>query len=87
MKTKIKELSMKTANEIADQFSPGFFDDRMVSDVAAIIEKHHKELAELIVRECAEVATTLHYPHINNERDEYEERFSKCLKEHFGVKE
>lgn len=52
MNERIKELSMNAANEIADQFKPGFFDDRMVSDVGAIIEKHHKEFAEFIVKEC-----------------------------------
>lgn len=28
------------ANEIADTFTPGFFDDRMVSDIAEIIQKY-----------------------------------------------
>ncbi len=35
--------SLAAANEIADQFSPGFFDDRMVEDCARIIDKHWKE--------------------------------------------
>jgi hypothetical protein len=30
------------ANEIADKFSPGFFDNQMVSDVSAIIDRHMK---------------------------------------------
>ena len=37
-----KELktSRSAANEIADQFKPGFFDDGMISDIAQIIERH-----------------------------------------------
>ena len=34
MNKRIKELANNAANDIADQFSPGFFDDRMVNDVA-----------------------------------------------------
>ena len=41
-KYRIRELADKAANEIADQFSPGFFDDRMVNDVAKIIYNHFK---------------------------------------------
>lgn len=58
MNDRIKELSMNAANEIADQFRPGFFDDRMVSDVGAIIEKHHKRFMELIAQECDQVMNT-----------------------------
>ena len=51
MNERIKELAEQAANELADLFSPGFFDDRMVNDVAEI----NKKFAELIVRECAQV--------------------------------
>lgn len=47
MNNRIKELAFGAANKIADQFTPGFFDDRMVSDIAAIQAK----FAELIVRD------------------------------------
>jgi hypothetical protein len=45
---KIRQLAEQSANEIADLFSTGFFNDRMVNDVAEI----NKKFAELIVREC-----------------------------------
>ena len=51
MNERIKELAEQAANELADLFSPGFFDDRMVNDVAEI----NRKFAELIVRECAEL--------------------------------
>ena len=35
-----KATALAAANEIADQFRVGFFDDQMVVDVAVIIEKH-----------------------------------------------
>ena len=53
MNEQIQELALQAANELADLFSPGFFDDRMVNDVAEI----NKRFAELIVRECANRAT------------------------------
>lgn len=45
------QFAMDAANEIADSFSPGFFDGRMVEDVAAIIAKHSKNYPALLVRE------------------------------------
>ena len=48
MNERIREIALQSANEIADLFSPGFFNDRMVNDVA----KANKKFAELIVREC-----------------------------------
>jgi len=50
MNERIQELALQAADEIADLFSPGFFDDRMVNDVAEI----NKKFAELIVREAIE---------------------------------
>jgi hypothetical protein len=52
MNKQTKLLAEQAANELADLFSPGFFDDRMVNDVAKI----NKKFAELIVQKCAEVA-------------------------------
>ena len=43
MNKRIKQLADQAANEIADQFSPGFFDDRMVEDVSSIISKHYDD--------------------------------------------
>jgi hypothetical protein len=48
MNERIREIALQSANEIADLFSPGFFNDRMVNDVAEI----NKKFAESIVREC-----------------------------------
>jgi hypothetical protein len=47
MNERIQELALQAANELADLFSPGFFDDRMVNDVAEI----NKKFAELIVQD------------------------------------
>ena len=49
MNDRIKHLAEQAANEIADQFTPGFFDDRMVSDITNIIHKYHKKSSEMIV--------------------------------------
>jgi hypothetical protein len=43
MTQKIKQLSDLAAREIADQFVDGFFDDRMIDHVAAIIYKHYQQ--------------------------------------------
>jgi hypothetical protein len=51
MNERIKELADEAANEIADQFRPGFFDDRMVEDVAKIIYKHYKKPVNRIKKE------------------------------------
>ena len=72
MNERIKELAEQAANELADLFSPGFFDDRMVNDVAEI----NKKFAELIVLKCAEIADTAE-PFLA----------SDLIKEHFGVEE
>ena len=52
MNERIRKIVLQSANEIADLFSPGFFNDRMVNDVAEI----NKKFAELIVQECVHVA-------------------------------
>lgn len=56
MNNNLKELFEKTkmdsANEIADQFTPGFFDDRMVSDVANIIGAHFEKFSKQIIDDC-----------------------------------
>ena len=43
-----------------------------------------KKFAELIVKECADVAKTLHYPHFGKEMEEYEMHFDMRFKKHFG---
>lgn len=71
------QIAMDAANEIADSFSPGFFDHRMVEDVAAIIAKHHKNFAALIINECITAikeqcsATSEDYHFNHNERIEF----------------
>ena len=75
MNERIRELAEQNANEIADLFTPGFFDDRMVADVANI----SKKFAELIVWECifaVEDAGGI---------DKY--HYTKAITEHFGVEE
>jgi hypothetical protein len=71
MNNLIEELALQSANEIADLFSPGFFDDRMLSDVAEI----NKKFAELIVQECARLCDI-------NDKEQ-----GDILREHFGVEE
>ena len=71
MNERIKQLALQAANEIADLFTPGFFDDRMVNDVAEI----NKKFAESLVKECANIA-------LREEHDPYE-----CIKKYFGVEE
>lgn len=51
MNKQLKELANSAANKIADQFSPGSFDDRMVADIASIIYKHHKKFTKKIKKE------------------------------------
>lgn len=48
-------IALDAANEIADSFSPGFFDGRMVEDVAAIIAKHNERLIESVVKDCRNI--------------------------------
>jgi len=82
MNKQIKEIALQAANEIADQFKPGFFDNRMVQDVANIIYKHHEQFAELIVNDC------VRYLNEDYQRDFdrlWREDLSKGIKEHFGV--
>lgn len=50
-KEQLRKIANSAANEIANRFSTGFFDDRMVEDVASIIYKHHKKFAKEIERE------------------------------------
>jgi hypothetical protein len=73
----LKELALQSANEIADLFSPGFFDDRMVNDVAEI----NRKFAELIVRECAGVCENYR----GTEYGKAAECIGDAMKEHFGV--
>lgn len=77
MNERIKELSLQAADEIADLFSPGFFDDRMVNDIAEI----NKKFAELIVRECADRGSKAMYP------DSDPDYVGRKIREHFGIKE
>jgi hypothetical protein len=45
------------------------------------------KFAQLLLKEFITAANTHHYPHFGHEREEYEERFTKSMKEYFGVKE
>lgn len=55
IETMMEKVKMDAANEIADQFTLGFFDDRMVSDVATIIGKHIEKFSTGIAVECSEL--------------------------------
>lgn len=89
------QIAMDAANEIADSFSPGFFDNRMVEDVAAIIAKHHKNFAASIINECIAAikeqcsATCEDYHFNHNERIEFanERLLDACyyIEDLFGV--
>jgi hypothetical protein len=91
MNERIKELAEQAANELADLFSPGFFDDRMVNDVAEI----NKKFAELIVRECINKIETHEIPVGNSAAGEMACEWTYAalkeirdeIKEHFGVEE
>lgn len=41
-----KQIALEAANEIADHFSDGFFDDGMVKDATDIINKHFSKLKD-----------------------------------------
>jgi hypothetical protein len=71
---RIQELALQSANEIADLFNPGFFDDRMVTDVADI----NKRFAEMIIQECAIVIEKNVYEGIGRNA-------SRKVKQHFGI--
>ena len=86
MNERIKELSLQAADEIADLFSPGFFDDRMINDVAEI----NKKFAELIVRECmrmCDVADMSLLEHNCVKEASGTQSAKDFIKEHFGVEE
>lgn len=52
MNGQIKNLAANAANDIADLFSIGFFDDRMTDTVADIVQQYLKQLAD----ECSELS-------------------------------
>ncbi len=51
MTERINQLAEQNANEIADLFTLGFFDNRMVNDVAEI----NKKFSKLIIKETMQV--------------------------------
>jgi hypothetical protein len=73
MNERIKELAEQAADEIADLFNPGFFDDKMVNDV----EKINKKFAELIVKEMLQ--TCEDHPAWTGRM------IGEQIKQHFGV--
>jgi hypothetical protein len=78
MNKSIKELSFQSANEIADLFSSGFFNDRMINDIAKINEK----FAELLLKDVIQVLVDHGYPNA----------FGECvgvipIKKHFKIDE
>jgi hypothetical protein len=83
MNNRIKELALQSADEIADLFNPGFFDDRMVNDVAEL----NKKLAELIVEECIGVVEGGSFLHDQAPTAIFARECSGAIKRHFGVEE
>lgn len=81
MNERITELANKSANEIADLFHAGFFDDRMVHDVAEI----NKQFAELIVRECIDILEKRVY--LATREDGEQEYIDVVLLEYFGIEQ
>ena len=86
MNERIRELTRQAADEIADLFSPGFFDDKMVNDVAEI----NKKFAELIVGEFYEtIKKDMELAHIQLIPIDFgiyaNGRLRRIIKEHFGV--
>ena len=69
IETLLKKAKMDAANEIADKFTLGFFDEHMVSDVANIIGKHFEKFSEEIVTDCSELISIPESKHCfaNNE--------------------
>jgi hypothetical protein len=46
MTNQIKNLAVNAANDIADLFSVGFFDDQMTDTVAEIVEQYLKQITD-----------------------------------------
>lgn len=85
MTERIQELALQAANEVADLFSPGFFDDRMVYRVAEINEK----LAQLIVQECVAVVEDRGWRAPSDDDGYFKaatDMAATDIKRHFGVK-
>jgi len=49
-----------------------------------MLEEEWLKFAELIVKECANIAT---YPQLGDEESYYGNEFAKAIKKHFGVEE
>lgn len=79
------KLSLQTANIIADQFSPGFFDDNMVQHVAEIIREN---IVKQIVQECIKVMSntdkTERATYMGDEVPTAAHQYE--LRKHFGIK-
>lgn len=58
MNKHIRKLAELSANEIADQFSPKVFTDEMMSNMASIIYKHHKNLVDGVINEFSKTQAT-----------------------------
>lgn len=73
MNRKIETLLEKTkidvATEIANQLSAGFFDDRMVSDIANIVGKHFEKYSEKITNEYTELISITGTQHCFSNND------------------
>jgi|LakMenEpi03Aug12_release.lakeMendotaPanAssembly.Ray.scaffolds.fasta_scaffold1296571_2 hypothetical protein len=85
--SKIRELANKTANEIADQFAIGYFDDRMVELHSDIIERNMLtivDLCSLIILEDDKKQVSMFDKLLRNDAEEMH-NLSKKIKLYFGV--
>lgn len=86
--SKIREVAFDAANDIADDFVVGFFDHRMVENVAAQIEKRIEPMIKESIDALNKHSETLD---CNNDYEAgYLRGFEKAidfLTEHFGVKQ
>jgi hypothetical protein len=73
MNERIKEIELEAAYGTVDPNGP-FTPEEFI--------KFTEKFAELIVRECAKIAT---YPQLSDEESYYGNEFAKAIKKHFGV--
>ena len=77
MNERIRQLAEQAREYVADAIELGFPQDQ-VDDI------RDEKFAELIVRECANIATN---PYLNDEESYYGNEFAKAIKKRFGVSE
>jgi hypothetical protein len=77
MNERIRELAEQAGIQFPNNLVEGVNGPGVVSPKDKLAK-----FAELIVRECAEIAT---YPQLGDEESYYGNEFAKAIKKHFGV--